>query len=240
LKRTSDMDEAISTDLNRLRVADVHKDYPSPAGPLHVLRGVSLRMSAGESMAIAGPSGSGKSTLLNILAAMDTPTSGSVRLGNVDPFTLTGNQLSHFRGRRIGFVFQEHHLLPQCTAAENLLIAPMALGRVTQDHVRRAAELLARVGLADRTDHLPAELSGGERQRVAIARAMMNRPTLLLCDEPTGNLDAHIAQAVTDLLISLAYTDGAMLIMATHATALTRCMSKRQRLADGRLVNDDD
>ena len=219
-----------------LCVRDLCKDYPTPAATLLVLRGVSLTLSAGESMAIVGPSGSGKSTLLNIIAGLDAPTSGSVRLDGVDPFALTEAELAAFRGRSVGFVFQEHHLLSQCTAQENLLVAAMAAGPVRDEHVRRAVELLDRVGLADRAGHVPAELSGGERQRVAVARAMMNRPALLLCDEPTGNLDSHASETVTDLLLSMAAEAGAIVLAVTHAAAVAERLDHRRRLVDGVLV----
>jgi lipoprotein-releasing system ATP-binding protein len=172
-----------------LVVSDVWKEYPTPAEPLVVLRGVSFQVSPGQTLAIVGPSGSGKSTLLNILGTLDRPTRGSVRLGDVDPFVLGGGQLACYRSEKVGFIFQDHHLLPQCTAAENVMIARLAMGRVTDADAQRARDLLAMVGLSDRASHVPSELSGGERQRVAIARALMNGPQLLLCDEPTGNLD---------------------------------------------------
>ena len=155
-----------------LIVTDLRKEYPTPTTPLVVLRGVNLTLSPGERLAIVGPSGSGKSTLLNILGTLDTPSGGSVRRGGVDPFSLDAKALAGFRSRSIGFIFQDHHLLPQCTALENVLLPRLALGSATtEDDRRRAVELLGQVGLADRVTHLPAELSGGERQRVAIAGA---------------------------------------------------------------------
>jgi len=224
----------------RLCVTDLSKEYPTPAEPLVVLRGVSLTMSAGDSAAIVGPSGSGKSTLLNILGTLDEPTGGTVRMGEVDPFALDDKKLAEYRGQFVGFVFQDHHLLPQCTAQENVQIAALALGRVDAGDVARSAELLERVGLADRAGHLPGELSGGERQRVAIARAMMNRPAMLLCDEPTGNLDAHTGEAVAELILSLTAQDEAILIVATHSAALAGRMACRKRLIEGTLVDGDD
>jgi len=220
-----------------LALSDLHKNYPTPGEPLRVLRGVELHLAAGDTMAIVGASGSGKSTLLNIIAALDEPTSGSVRLDGVDPFALSAAALAAFRSRRIGFVFQDHHLLPQCTAAENLLIAALAAGRVTEADQQRAADLLDRVGLLGRADHLPSELSGGERQRIALARALMNRPALLLCDEPTGNLDSRTAGEVTDLLLSLARRDEAIVLLVTHAAALAEKLDEVRQLADGVLVN---
>ena len=233
------------TDTNRtfaetLDVVDLHREYPAPGGPLRVLQGVSLTMSPGESLAVIGPSGSGKSTLLNILGTLDEPTRGSVRLGGVDPFALGRSELARFRSRRIGFVFQDHHLLGQCTAMENLLVASLARGSVTHEDCQRAAELLQRVGLSDRAGYMPSELSGGQRQRVAIARALMNGPVLLLCDEPTGNLDVRSAASVTAMLLSLVKESGAMLVMATHAPAVAEQMALRRRLEEGRLVDDCD
>jgi lipoprotein-releasing system ATP-binding protein len=218
-----------------LQVNDLHKHYPTLTEPLVVLRGVSLALSPGDAVAIVGPSGSGKSTLLNILGTLDRPTAGSVRLGDVDPFALSSNELSRFRSERIGFVFQDHHLLPQCSALENVLLARLALGSVQQEHVDRASELLRHVGLESRLAHLPAELSGGERQRVAVARALMNRPTLLLCDEPTGSLDANTGRAVADLIFSLASETRVILIAVTHSAELANRCRKVMRMELGRL-----
>jgi ABC-type lipoprotein export system ATPase subunit/glycosyltransferase involved in cell wall biosynthesis len=222
-----------------LAVSGVWKEYPTPAEPLVVLRGVSLQMQRGETLAIVGPSGSGKSTLLNILGTLDRPTRGSVRLGEVDPFVLGAGELAHYRSGKIGFIFQDHHLLPQCTAAENVLIARLAAGRVSRADAARANELLNLVGLADRARHLPSELSGGERQRVAIARALMNRPELLLCDEPTGNLDQNNSHAVGELLIRLASETNAILITVTHSAALAEMFGRRMRMSDGVLTEGD-
>jgi len=221
-----------------LRVTDLVKEYPTgaPGGPLRVLDGLSLALDAGERVAILGPSGSGKSTLLNILGTLDAPTAGAVRLGEVDPFALTAPAAARFRAERIGFVFQEAHLLAQCTASENVLLASLARGRVARADVARAAELLERVGLADRAGHLPSQLSGGERQRVAVARALMNQPALLLADEPTGNLDAETAAGVGELLIELAQRSRAILIVATHSEALAAQVGRQRRLSSGRLI----
>jgi lipoprotein-releasing system ATP-binding protein len=219
-----------------LRVTDLHKEYPTPGEPLAVLRGVTLSLSPGDAVAVVGPSGSGKSTLLNILGTLDRPTRGTVRLDGVDPFDLGVNELAQFRSERVGFIFQDHHLLPQCTALENVLVARLASGKVTKQHTDRAAELLRLVGLEGRATHVPSELSGGERQRVAIARALMNRPSLLLCDEPTGNLDPKTSQAVGELLRSVTAQADAMLIVVTHSTALAEALPRRVRMADGQLV----
>jgi len=222
-----------------LVVSDLWKEYPTPGEPLVVLRGVSLSLPTGQTLAIVGPSGSGKSTLLNILGTLDSPTRGSVRLGQTDPFALKPADLSTFRGGRIGFVFQDHHLLPQCTAVENVLIARLATGKVSDADAGRAHELLRLVGLADRARHLPSELSGGERQRVAIARALMNRPQLLLCDEPTGNLDQKNSQAVTQLLLDLAAESRAILITVTHSAAVAAMFGRQMRMTDGVLAEGD-
>jgi len=221
-----------------LRVTGLHKRYPTPAEPLAVLRGVSLQLRAGESLAIVGPSGSGKSTLLNILGTLDRPTEGKIELAGVDPFALTANDLARFRAERVGFVFQDHHLLPQCTAVENVLLPRLALASVRRDDAERAGHLLKRVGLTDRTSHLPAELSGGERQRVAVARALMNAPSLILADEPTGNLDAAASASVGDLLASVAAEARAILIVVTHSADLSRRFARRMRMSDGQLVDD--
>ena len=228
--------EARRGDGRGLRVAELYKEFPTPAEPLVVLRGINLSLDPGDAVAVVGPSGSGKSTLLNILGTLDRPTRGSYRLDGADPFSLGANDLARFRSESVGFIFQDHHLLPQCTATENVLVARLAAGRVTKEHADRAAELLRLVGLEGRATHLPAELSGGERQRVAIARALMNRPSLLLCDEPTGNLDSKTSQSVGELLRSVTGHAGAMLVVVTHSAALAETMPRRVRMDDGRLV----
>ncbi len=221
-----------------LEVSDLKKEYPTRGEPLVVLRDTSLELAAGDALAVMGPSGSGKSTLLHILGTLERPTAGSVRIGGADPFALTDRELAAFRNQKIGFVFQDHHLLPQCSALENVLIPSIArAGGADSDKVEdRAAELLARVGLSGRRDHRPAELSGGERQRVAIARAFINRPTLILADEPTGNLDRQAAQAVADLFFELQRAEGATMIAVTHSAELASRFSRRAELIDGRLV----
>ena len=231
--------EPAENDRYALVVSDVWKEYPTPAEPLVVLRGVSFRIQPGETLAIVGPSGSGKSTLLNILGTLDRPSRGSVHLGEVNPFILGAGELAHYRSGKIGFIFQDHHLLPQCTAVENVLIARLAAGRVADADAARANELLKMVGLADRARHLPSELSGGERQRVAIARALMNGPQLLLCDEPTGNLDQKNSHAIGELLLRLAAETNAILITVTHSAALAEMFGRRMRMSDGVLVEGD-
>jgi lipoprotein-releasing system ATP-binding protein len=221
-----------------LRVTDLRKEYATPAEPLVVLRGISFSLSPGQTLAIVGPSGSGKSTLLNLLGTLDRPTSGAVSLAGVDPFSLSPKALARFRGTRIGFVFQEHHLLPQLTAIENVLIARMAIGAVRQQDAARASELLRTVGLQDRSTHLPGELSGGERQRVAIARALMNEPGLILADEPTGNLDSAASSAIADLLISVAGPH-TMVIGVTHSPSVAARFARRMKMTDGTLQPEE-
>jgi lipoprotein-releasing system ATP-binding protein len=220
----------------QLVVTDVTKEFPTPGDPLVVLGGVSLELSAGENMAIVGPSGSGKSTLLFIIGTLDAPTSGSVTLDGEDPFRLAEPELAAYRNRRIGFVFQDHHLLPQCSVLENVLLPTIAGGRATSDDTARAKELIDRVGLGDRSEHRPAELSGGQRQRAAIARALIRRPTILLADEPTGNLDRTTAASIGRLLLELGEQEQTMLIAVTHNLELARRMSTCRELDDGRLV----
>ncbi len=221
--------------LGELVVADLYKQFPTPSEPLQVLRGISLRLGSGGKLAIVGPSGSGKTTLLNILSTLETPTSGSVRLGEVDPFSLNQDQRAQFRGRRIGLVFQDHHLLPQCTALENVLLPRLALENRTASGLERAKQLLGQMQLDNRQDHFPFELSGGERQRVAIARALMNEPDLLLCDEPTGNLDASSSRVVAELLHAAAAAQAAILIVVTHSLELAGTFPRRLRMNDGKL-----
>jgi len=219
-----------------LQVTDLHKEYPTPAEPLVVLRGINLALNPGQSLAILGPSGSGKSTLLNILGTLDTPTSGKISFDGTDPFSLKPAGLAHFRARNIGFVFQDHHLLPQCTALENILITKLASGKVTSDDEEGAKELLAKVNLTDRAAHLPSELSGGERQRIAIARALMNKPTLLLCDEPTGNLDSKTSATIGQLILDLATANNAMIITVTHSSTLASLFATQLHMVDGQLI----
>jgi predicted ABC-type transport system involved in lysophospholipase L1 biosynthesis ATPase subunit len=210
-------------------------DGPDGAAAAPVLQGVMLSVAAGESIAIVGPSGSGKSTLLNIMGTLDRPTSGSVRLDGQDLANLGDDALAAIRNRRIGFVFQLHHLLPQCTALENVLV-PMLAGGGPKDAQDRAARLLERVGLKDRMDYRPGQLSGGERQRVAVARALVNKPALLLADEPTGSLDRAAAEHLTDLLAELNREEGVTLVVVTHAAPLAARMGRVMELKDGRLA----
>src|SRR5262245_60642378 len=220
-----------------LVVSHLQKSFPTRSGDLVVLGDVSLEVGPGEALAILGPSGSGKSTLLHILGTLDRPTGGTVRLHDQDPFALSDRELAHFRNRRIGFVFQDHYLLPQCTVLENVLIPTLASASRADSapFEQRARTLLDRVGLSQRLEHRPAELSGGERQRVSLARSLILGPSLLLADEPTGNLDRKTAQAVGELLVSLYEQEKVMLIVVTHSPELARRLPRRQEMLDGRL-----
>lgn len=218
-----------------LVVENVVKEYPTSGPPLRVIAGVSLALKRGENLAIVGPSGSGKSTLLSILGTLEPPTYGSVRLAGQDPSSLGESELAAFRRDHIGFVFQDHHLLPQCTVLENVLIPFLAEGAATLENQQRATELLERVGLSARLDHRPAELSGGERQRVAIARALVRKPTLLLADEPTGNLDRTTARLISALLLEMQTAENTILIVVTHSDNLAELLQRRLELDAGRL-----
>jgi lipoprotein-releasing system ATP-binding protein len=219
-----------------LIVRDVRKEYPTRSGSLAVLGGVSLTLSHGEAVAVMGPSGSGKSTLLHILGTLDTPTGGSVTLDGVDPFALKPAELAAFRNRRIGFVFQDHHLLPQASVLENVLVPTFVNKTANKKELEAyARELLTRVGLSDRLTHRPAELSGGERQRVAVARALIHKPTLLLADEPTGNLDRTNAEGIGRLLLELHKQQNAMLVVVTHSGELAKLFPRRAEMNDGKL-----
>jgi lipoprotein-releasing system ATP-binding protein len=203
---------------------------------LSVLRNANMMLERGDAVAVMGPSGSGKSTLLHILGTLDRPTSGNVSLDGTNPFTLPEPDLAAFRNARIGFVFQDHHLLPQCSVLENVLI-PTLVSRTTRPEETEAyaRQLLDRVGLADRIDHRPAELSGGERQRVAVARALVLKPTLLLADEPTGNLDRTNAQAIGKLLLELHEQEHTILIVVTHSVELSKMFPRRFGMSEGSL-----
>jgi lipoprotein-releasing system ATP-binding protein len=223
------------SEVAELVVDNIVKEYATPAEPLRVLAGVSFTLRRGENLAILGPSGSGKSTLLSILGTLEPPTSGRVLLAREDPFTLSESDLAEFRRENIGFVFQEHHLLRQCTVLENVLVPFLAEGAASTDDEQRAIDLLGRVGLSERLTHRPAELSGGERQRVAIARSLVREPTLLLADEPTGNLDRTTAGLITDLLLELQRERSAILVVVTHSEALAARLQRRMEIDAGRL-----
>ena len=222
--------------MTRLQVKNLDKEFHSAAETLQVLKNVNLEMSAGENLSIVGPSGCGKSTLLYILGTLDQPSAGEVVLDQVEPFKLSGKQLAHFRNHSIGFVFQDHHLLPQLTVAENVLLPALAEGAASEEMILRAAELIQSVGLSERSTHLPGQLSGGERQRVAVARGLLQRPKLLLADEPTGNLDVASTARIAELLFELPRREGAMLIVVTHSQWLAAQAGRQMRLEDYHLV----
>ena len=220
-----------------LQVEGLGKEYPTRTGPLAVLTDVSITLNPGEAVAVTGPSGSGKSTLLHLLGGLDQPTRGTVVLDGVNPFQLGETELALFRNRKIGFVFQDHHLLPQCSVLENVLIPTLVNPDSDPSQAEaKARQLLERVGLAHRLEHRPAELSGGERQRVAVARALIQKPTLVLADEPTGNLDRMNAQAIGELLRELHQQEQTILVVVTHSADLARLFERRFEVADGRLI----
>jgi lipoprotein-releasing system ATP-binding protein len=217
-----------------LLVSGLGKSYPSPQGDVSVLSDVSLSFAPGDAAAIMGPSGSGKSTLLYILGALEPPTAGTVSLGDVNPFSLSAKDLAAFRNKEIGFVFQDHCLLPQCSVLENVLV-PTLVGPADAGSDAHARLLVDRVGLSHRVTHVPGQLSGGEKQRVALARALVRRPRLLLCDEPTGNLDRASADSVASLLLDLQQQQKAMLIVVTHSADLAARFPIRFDLVDRKL-----
>lgn len=217
-----------------LKVENISKEYPAPSGTLRILSEVSLALSRGDAVSIMGPSGSGKSTLLYILGALEPPSSGSVTLDGQNPFQLNARQLAAFRNKEIGFIFQDHCLLPQCSVIENVL-TPTLVSPNHSDAAGRARELIEQVGLRERTDHRPAELSGGEKQRVALARALIMKPQLVLCDEPTGNLDQKSADAVASLFFELHERQQTILIVVTHNPDLAARFPRRFELRNQQL-----
>ena len=221
-----------------LEVSNVSKLYPTPRGALTVLADVSLALDAGQAAAITGPSGSGKSSLLYMLGALEPPSQGTVTLDGQNPFQLPPKQIAEFRNAKIGFFFQDHCLLPQCTVLENVLVPTLVGPRsATPDSFERhARELLGQVGLSERLDHRPAELSGGEKQRAAIARALIRRPRLMLCDEPTGNLDQTSASTVASLLLDLHRQQQNVLIVVTHSEKMADLFPIRFQIDRGHLT----
>jgi lipoprotein-releasing system ATP-binding protein len=217
-----------------LCVTDVHKSFETEGDTVHVLRGIGFEIGRETTLAITGPSGSGKSTLLHLIGTLDRPTSGTIRIDGTEPYELPESELARFRNGTVGFVFQDHHLLPQYDVLENVLVPTLAFREGRDDAASRARALLDRVGLSDRLDHRPAQLSGGERQRVAVARALINRPRLLLCDEPTGSLDGPTADAVADLLFELHCEEKNILIAVTHSPELAGRFERRLELREGR------
>ena len=211
-----------------IKISHLFKDF----GTVKVLRNVSLGITGGTSVVITGPSGSGKSTLLHVIGTLEEPSNGTVEINNINPFALSEPELAQYRNAVIGFVFQDHHLLPQYSVLENVLIPTLAF-KQGSDVTERASQLLKRVGLTNRQSHRPAELSGGERQRVAIARALINQPDILLCDEPTGNLDTATTDTVANLLFELHRAEKTILIVVTHNLELTSRFDRHLQLVDG-------
>ena len=214
-----------------LKVDNLSKQYSTAQGPLPILSEVTFSLAPGDSMSIIGPSGVGKSTLLYVLGALDPPTTGTVTLDGENPFTLPESELAVFRNSQVGFVFQDHLLLPQCTVLENVLL-PTLVAAADASIRERAVELIDQVGLKPRLEHRPGELSGGERQRVALARALIRQPQLLLCDEPTGNLDRESADSVSSLLFDLHRQQQAILVGVTHNVVLAQRCAKQYQLTE--------
>ena len=223
-----------------LRLEAVHKQYESAdRDPVPVLKGITLTVNRGDSIAIVGPSGSGKSTLLNILGSLDSPTNGSIQLDGQELAHLSEQELASVRNKKLGFIFQSHHLLPQCSVLENVLVPTLAEnGKAPAEAIERAKQLLDRVGLGHRLTHRPAQLSGGECQRVAVVRALINQPSLILADEPTGALDHSNAESLADLLVELNRDDQVTLIVVTHSSELAARMGTTHQLQDGKFANN--
>jgi lipoprotein-releasing system ATP-binding protein len=219
-----------------LAVSELRKSYEAPWGTLEVLQGIDLTLGRGEALAIMGPSGCGKSTLLHILGLMDSPTSGTVLISGEEPHRLEPEEQAAYRNRHVGFIFQDHCLLPQLSVLENVL-TPLMVGEPDPDGEERARKLLKRVGLGERLDHLPGALSGGEKQRAAIARALIRQPWLLLADEPTGNLDRAHATGVAELLAETCAETSAALIVVTHSTEIATRFQRQAFLLDGLLID---
>ena len=215
-----------------IEARDIHKHF----GPLEVLKGIDLTVGQGEIVAIMGASGAGKSTLLQILGTLSTPDAGSLQVDGEDVLRLKGDRLAAFRGRRIGFVFQAHHLLPEFSALENVMIPALIAGAPVREARSRAERLLGEVGLSQRAEHKPSELSGGEQQRVAIARALVNGPAVLFADEPTGNLDSATKQEIHRLLFSLRERLGQTVVIVTHDPELAGLCDRCLTMKDGRFI----
>ena len=228
----------MSNDTPLLQLKNISREFPSTEGgvPLRVLRSLSMEVARGESIAIVGPSGCGKSTLLNLIGTLDQPSAGTIAFDARDLNALSDDELALLRNREMGFVFQSHHLLPQCTVMENVLVPTLAHGRATDDDEERARRLLDRVGLGERLAHRPGQLSGGERQRVAVVRALINEPQLLLADEPTGALDQATADQLGQLLVELNTEENVTLITVTHSEKLADQMARTVELKDGHIA----
>ena len=228
----------MSNDTPLLQLKNIFREFPSAEGgtPLEVLRGLSMDVARGESIAIVGPSGCGKSTLLNLIGTLDQPTDGAIAFDGRDLIALNNDELALLRNREMGFIFQNHHLLSQCTVMENVLVPTLAHGRATADDEERARHLLNRVGLGERLSHRPGQLSGGERQRVAVVRALINQPQLLLADEPTGALDQTTADQLGQLLVELNAEKNVTLITVTHSEKLAARMTRTVELKNGQIA----
>ena len=224
----------MADDTTLVSLSGVTKEFPHAPGAPRILTGVDLEVGRGESVAIVGPSGCGKSTLLNLIGALDTPSAGTVTINGQDISKLNETELAKLRNRSIGFVFQLHHLLPQCTAIENVLV-PTLVNADAKDVRARAEQLLERVGLKDRMHYYPGQLSGGERQRVAVVRALINEPQLLLADEPTGSLNPEGATDLAKLMTEINQEEGMALIVVTHAPDIAATMSRTLEIKDGTL-----
>jgi lipoprotein-releasing system ATP-binding protein len=230
---STEFQDSPATPASRLEVHGLGKQYASPGGILTILSNVQLSLAPGDAAAIMGPSGTGKSTLLYILGGLETPSSGTVFLDGRNVFEMTAVELARFRNSEIGFVFQDHCLLPQCSVLENVLLPTLVAP--SNESVTHAKSLIAEVGLLDRINHLPAQLSGGEKQRVAIARALIQRPRLVVCDEPTGNLDEATADTVASLLLDLHHKQNNILIVVTHSSRLADRFPLRFELSNTHL-----
>lgn len=221
-----------------LITSNLHKSYPMGRGSLHVLKGIDLEVYEGEIVAVVGPSGVGKSTLLHILGALDRPSQGRVLIDGHDVFSLDDRRLAEFRNKRAGFVFQFHHLLPELTALDNVILPGLIAGHSRRELEDVGLTLLAEVGLEKRAGHRPSELSGGEQQRVAVARALINKPQLILADEPSGNLDLQSSRALNALMWQLSRKHNRTLIIVTHNLELARQADRVIELYDGRIKNN--
>lgn len=219
-----------------LQAVDVYQEYPTRSGALAVLQGINLSLNQGEALAILGPSGCGKSTLLHLLGTLAKPSRGKVLIQDKDLSGLSDVELARFRNNTIGYIFQDHHLLPQCSALENVLLPTLARPVSERTGVEaRARMLLEKVGLGGRLDHHPAELSGGERQRTAVCRALIHQPAILLADEPTGSLDRQSAESVGELLLNLSKEENTVLVCVTHSSELAKKFPQRMELVEGQL-----
>ena len=220
-------------------IEDLKKSFQHMGRTLDVLKGIDLNIYAGQILAIVGQSGAGKSTLLHCMGTLDLPSSGRIRLGGEELTTMSGSRLAAVRNRDIGFVFQFHHLLPEFTALENIMVPGLIQGRARKEMERRAQALLEEVGLTSRASHRPGELSGGEQQRVAVARALALDPKLVLADEPTGNLDSATSDAIHELFFQINREHGTTIVVVTHNPAFAERMPRVVRMRDGRVEFDD-